>query len=207
MRLRTSTRLMLRRIRRFVVYRILHVDDTPHRIALGVAVGVFVAWTPTHGLQMILIVAIAALLRANKLVGVPMAWLSDPVKVPVTLLCYWLGCRMLRMRGNGAKIVQAMREAWTGEHGFFGRVVCFFHAMQDAFLPWLVGSIVIGLVTGAAAYLLTYRAVVGVRRRRARRLGRSAVQKEQAACPPSANTLAAQAVTETPAPSQSGGNA
>ena len=48
-------RKIIRQIEHFIVYRILHADDTPHRLALGIALGVFVAWTPTVGLQMVLV--------------------------------------------------------------------------------------------------------------------------------------------------------
>jgi uncharacterized protein (DUF2062 family) len=178
MRLKTSTRLMFRRVRRFVVFKILHVDDTPHRIALGVAVGMFVAWTPFYGLHMVLIVAISALLRANKVVGVPLAWLSNPLTVPVNLLCYWIGCRMLGVKSNEAKVAGAIQDAFAPGRGFFTRLVDFFHGLEEVFLPWLAGGIVFGLVTGALTYLLTYKAVAAFRRhRQARSL--AAVEQEQ----------------------------
>lgn len=50
----------------FVKFRILHVDDTPQRIARGVAVGVWIAFTPLLGLHMILALAIAALILPIK---------------------------------------------------------------------------------------------------------------------------------------------
>jgi len=75
-------RFIAKRIEKFFIYRVLHVDDTPHRIALGVAVGIFVTWTPTIGFQMILTVLLSWLLGANKLVGVPFVWISNPVTLP-----------------------------------------------------------------------------------------------------------------------------
>ena len=48
-------RMALWQTERFIKYRVLHVDDTPHRIALGVALGFFVTWTPTIGVQIVLI--------------------------------------------------------------------------------------------------------------------------------------------------------
>jgi uncharacterized protein (DUF2062 family) len=169
MRMKPSTRSRLQRIRRFVVHRILHADDTPHRIALGVAIGVFVAWMPFVGLQMVLVLVIAALLRANKVVGLPVVWLNNPLTAPVNLLCFWLGCWVLRMEGNGAQIVQAIQDALAPGVNVPHRIVGFFHAVEDVFLPWLVGSMIVGMVTAVPAYLLTRRAVEGVRRRRARR--------------------------------------
>ena len=48
---------------------IVMLDDTPHSIALGTAIGLFIAWTPTVGIHMILVVALALLFRANKVAG------------------------------------------------------------------------------------------------------------------------------------------
>ena len=69
------------RVRHFVLHDILHADDPPHRLALGVAIGMFVTFTPTVGLQMVLVGVLAWLLRANKLVGLPVVWLSNPATV------------------------------------------------------------------------------------------------------------------------------
>ena len=44
----------------------LRLDDPPHRIALALAVGVFVSCTPFWGFQTILAVLIAMLLRLNR---------------------------------------------------------------------------------------------------------------------------------------------
>jgi len=174
MRLRTRIRLLTRWTKRFVIYRILHVDDTPHRIALGVAVGMFVAWTPTPGMQMALIVAISALLRANKLVGVPLAWVSNPLTVGVNVLCYWIGCKILGITGNAAKISHAMHQALSLDRSWIERITSFFEALGDAFVPLLVGSLVFATVVAAITYVITYRAVVAFRRHRAARRARSA---------------------------------
>ena len=44
----------------------------------AVAVAMFITFTPTVGLQMILSVFFAWLLRANKAVGIPIVWISNP---------------------------------------------------------------------------------------------------------------------------------
>ena len=74
-------RYVWQRLKDFIVHKVLRLDDTPHRIALGVAIGFFVTWTPTIGIQMILVVALATLLKANKLVGVPFVWISNPFTI------------------------------------------------------------------------------------------------------------------------------
>lgn len=81
-----------RKARRVFLHNVLHADDTPHRIAVGVAVGIFVGLTPTVGFQMMIAVAIAAALRANKVVCIPMVWITNPATLgPIYLACFKLG--------------------------------------------------------------------------------------------------------------------
>ena len=63
-----------------------HMDRChPHRLALGL----FLAWTPAIGLQMLA-------LRANVVVGIPMVWISNPVTMgPIYLWNYLLGRKIL----------------------------------------------------------------------------------------------------------------
>jgi uncharacterized protein (DUF2062 family) len=55
----------------------LHIDDSPNRIALGVAVGLFVAWTPAIGLHILITLALAAVTGANKFVALTCVWISN----------------------------------------------------------------------------------------------------------------------------------
>jgi uncharacterized protein (DUF2062 family) len=41
---------------RFLEYKILHIEDTPHKISLGVALGLFIAWSPLLGLHFLQII-------------------------------------------------------------------------------------------------------------------------------------------------------
>jgi hypothetical protein len=78
LRNRTFFQKLIRPAVGFVKFRILHVDDTPQRIARGVAVGLWIGFTPLLGLHMILALAVAALLRANKALAVLFVWVSNP---------------------------------------------------------------------------------------------------------------------------------
>ena len=62
---------LYRRIIFFVVHHILHTDDRPSRIARGVAIGMFIAWLPLIGLQMLLVLGLSFIFRANKVAGLP----------------------------------------------------------------------------------------------------------------------------------------
>ncbi len=85
-----------RKSRRFLIQKVLHTNDTPHQIAVGVAVGIFVGLTPTVGFQMVIAVAIAAALRANKAICIPMVWITNPITlVPIYAACFQIGVAIM----------------------------------------------------------------------------------------------------------------
>ncbi len=157
-------RYLKRRIKRFFVYRVLSLDDTPHRIALGVAVGIFITWTPTIGLQMLLTVLLAMLLRANKFVGVPFVWISNPITALIIYpLNYQLGWSLLRGPHRLSEFLGRLTDVFSFGGGWIAKTQAFWKATWQFFGPLWLGSILMGLALGALSYFLTYRAVVGFR--------------------------------------------
>ncbi len=155
-------RFVWKRLVSFFVNRVLHVHDTPHRIAMGVAIGIFVAWTPTVGFQMPLVIALAWLLGANKLVGVPFVWISSPLTfVPIYLPSYYVGRWILHSDvpppdfGRLANV--------TGDWLDWGST--WWSVTWHAFLPLWVGSLLIALTLAVPTYFLTHYAVVNYRRK------------------------------------------
>ena len=78
--------------------RIVLLNDTPHGIALGFAVGLFLSVIPTFGVGMVVALALAPLIRGN-LVS---TYLGTLVVNPVTGaffygLNYLIGCKLLGM--------------------------------------------------------------------------------------------------------------
>ena len=148
------------KIERFLVYRVLSINDSPHRIALSVAIGIFVTWTPTIGLQMILTVALCFLLRANKFVGVPFVWISNPLTiVPIYAPNYFVGCWIL---GNAPKAAwkKLITASTAPTDGWWDRIGSWYEAIKPIFLELWVGSIVVGFVLGIIAYFVVYRMVI-----------------------------------------------
>ena len=81
---------------RSICGKLLMLDDTPHRIALGMAIGIFIAWTPTVGFQMMLAVPLAYILRANRVASLIGVYLSNPITfLPMYWLDYHLGAMLL----------------------------------------------------------------------------------------------------------------
>jgi len=76
----------LNRLRGAIVARlgaVLRLDDPPWRVALALAVGVFISCTPFYGLQTLLSLAVATVCRLNRAVTVTGAWLNLPWFAPL----------------------------------------------------------------------------------------------------------------------------
>lgn len=61
---------------------LLHLDDPPWRVALALAVGVFISFTPFLGFQTLLALLVAAVARLNPAVVVTGTWLNLPWFMP-----------------------------------------------------------------------------------------------------------------------------
>ncbi len=167
-----------RRARKILVHKVLHTSDTPHAIALGAGIATFVAFLPLVGIQTIIAVALAAMVRANKVVCVPIVWITNPLTlVPIYGACFKLGQFAL---AGGATRDRAKVLSQLNLHGglslfdlaFWGNL--FTRLMSLGKELW-VGCAIVGLVLGIIAYGFTRWGVAAYRERRRRRLLRKSL--------------------------------
>ena len=155
--------------RDFCVYRILHADDPPHRLALGIAIGIFVTFLPLIGLQMLLSVLLAWICRANKLVGVPLVWISNPfTMVPIYYPCYMLGCKLLgRASDQWQEVYPNFISMLTDAEATWGQIFHFcWTNLLDFVAPLFLGSFVVASTLGVLAYYVSLYAIRSYRLRR-----------------------------------------
>jgi uncharacterized protein (DUF2062 family) len=167
--MKKQTKSRLNQWLRFFKFRLLHANDSPHRIALGAALGLFVAWTPLIGLHILVVLALTFLLRANKFVAVVSVWVSNPFTfIAIYYPNYLFGGALLRFVNPQRQVSdQQVRQMFSRfdmpalGHGFF-------HAefWQNLFSllcrmgPELwVGSVIMGSVVGSIGYLVVYRII------------------------------------------------
>jgi hypothetical protein len=152
------------RFRRFLFYRVFSLNDTPHRIALGVAVGMFVAWTPTMPFQMVLTIAISALVGANKFVGVPFVWVTNPVTlIPIYGPNYILGSWLLGRESAIKQFISEMQSCMSFSGGFWETTKTWWQATLNFFAPLWLGSLLMGIVVAAVSYCLILWGVIKFR--------------------------------------------
>lgn len=154
-----------RRVRDLVIHTIFHADDRPHRLALGLAIGMFVAFTPTVGLQTLICVALAWSLSANRVVGLPLIWISNPATfIPIYYPCYRLGCQLtgypIADREWFAASIPAAGERWSEQFGLIGS------RFLDVAVPLWSGCLVVAGALGTITYFLMLSLIRGYRARR-----------------------------------------
>lgn len=143
------------------------IRSSHHSVALGVSLGLFVGLTPTVGLQMVLVLVVGTLIKANRIIALILCWISNPLTfLPMYYGYYWLGAVIFgREIWTFRNFSQKMDELVVAKQEL-GYVGMFKLLGSDVFLPMTVGSIIIGLVVAIPAYPLTLRAL---RRHKARR--------------------------------------
>ena len=171
-----------RRAIEYMGHRLKRLPDTPHRISLGLACGVFASFSPFFGLHFILAIFAARILRANILASCFGTFFGNPLTFPfIAAVSMTVGRKILggdgKTEGFGA-LKEAFANAFLGIWQSTKAVLGFGPSAWDqlvdfwfqVFLPYLVGGLVPGVVAGAATYTLARPLVAAYQARRKSRL-------------------------------------
>lgn len=143
------------RLRGYLKDHLLGLNDSPHRIALGVALGVFIAFTPTFGLQILLYLGIASAIGANKLSGIGPLFINNPLTLlPMYYGAWRLGGFMMEAAGSPLPPI-----AWEGD------LTLMLGSITDIGIELWLGSVVLGIIAAIPAYFIAIIAVERFRRR------------------------------------------
>lgn len=162
----------------YVWHRLRRLPDTPHKIARGVGIGVFISFTPFFGLHFVLAILLSLLIRGNALAALLATFFGNPVTFPFIAgasltLGHWIlqdnldpaeHKSVLRLFG------QAAGDFWYKFKALFGGASVDWSNLQDfmmqVFLPYLVGGFVPGMVLGLTGYFLTVPVITAYQKRR-----------------------------------------
>ena len=108
---------------------LLHLDDPPWRVALALAVGVFISFTPFLGFQTLLALLVGAVARLNAAVVVTGTWLNLPWFMPFV----YAGALKL-----GTWLLRDLR------------------SFADWSLALLIGTTLLGLAAAAVTYVVAF---------------------------------------------------
>ena len=135
-----------------------------HSVSRAMAMGLFAAFIP-RPMQMLLAAGLAILVRANLPISVGLVWLTNPITMPPVFYCtYKFGAWMMQVPPRA--LPDELTWTWITQE------------LNGLWQPFLLGSVVCGLLVGALGYVLTmlyWRWWVGHnwrKRQKARRAGR-----------------------------------
>lgn len=160
-----APRMGWRRVIDYWRHRMQRLPDSPTRIALGVACGVYTSFTPFFGFHFVVAASLAWLCRANVVASAIGTFFGNPLTFPfIVAICLEIGGRMMGVHINSDL---------TGL-GFHQMAVLLLQNVKSLVIPYFVGGIVPGLISAVASFFIV-RPLVSTyqRRRRARLIARA----------------------------------
>lgn len=148
LKLSTSPKALLRSV--------LALDDSPHAIALGVGIGIFVGLTPSIGIQTVLILGVIFLSRPffyfNGTAAMASTYISNPLTMaPMYYFWYRLGAWFIPGTDTNVNFDGLLN--FDGLAGWWESTSAL--AVQVG-LPMLVGALMTAPIGAAIAYPLTH---------------------------------------------------
>ena len=158
-----------RRALDYIIFRVKRLPDTPHKIAIGLATGVFCSFTPFFGLHIFLAALIAYLCKGNIVAALLGTFFGNPITWPfiasfsVKLGQIILGYPTTNFETFLEHFGVAAKAVVTGIKALFGygksdwNLV--YNFINELFLPYFVGGLILGFVTASLSYFI-FRPVI-----------------------------------------------
>lgn len=129
--------------------RLARIKSTPDAVARGMALGVFIGFTPFFGFHILIALFFALLLRQNKVAAFVGVWVTNPLTAPfIYALEYEVG-RMLLGKPVISTAVFTSDLTWA--------------TAEQLGMPLMLGSVVMGLPAALISYAVTLRMIPWLR--------------------------------------------
>ena len=148
---------------RVAARRLVNIRASPHEIALGCAAGAFASVTPLLGVQTLLAVVIAALLRASVPAAVIGTFVGNPLSWPfIWVSTYVMGLHIVGLQGvfDPGAVERNILLLWSAVVERSPQLLDTTAALLWPLLwPMLAGSVPLGLLTAAIVYYISRNVV------------------------------------------------
>jgi uncharacterized protein (DUF2062 family) len=156
---------------RYVLLRLKRLPSSPHKIALGCAAGVFAVFTPFLGVQLIMAGMISWVLRGSVLASFLASFVGNPLTYPIIWFSTFNLGNVLLGGTASARLVDLRGKAGALGDGVVtlspGAVATAAESLWPILKPMVVGSVPLGGLAAAAAYV-GVRRLIGVSQARKR---------------------------------------
>ena len=174
---RRDTRLTLARLKNFliprkgwrravdyIIHRVKRLPDSPHKIAIGLAIGVFCSFTPFFGLHIFLAALFAYFFKGNIVAALLGTFFGNPVTWPfiaafsIKLGQILLGYPISNFETSIEQIIEAANAFIRSGMAFFGygesNWTLVYTFLRELFLPYFMGGFVLGIATATVTYFI-----------------------------------------------------
>lgn len=146
---------------RYSFLRLKRVPSSPHRVALGAAIGVFAVFTPFLGLQLVIAGVLAIVLRGSIVASFLSSFVGNPLTYPIIWFSTFNLGNVLLGATPSFRLVDLHSRAgnlWDSlVSGSFRAILESMENIWPIFKPMVIGSLPLGVFAACVAY-------VGVRR-------------------------------------------
>lgn len=133
---------------RALLRAILSLNDTPHSIAKGTAIGMFLGLTPTVGIQMMLVMLVSFFIRFNRKAALITVYISNPfTMIPM----YWANYKVGTLFFDETVSHEDFERLLT-YHGFSEWMNAIHAVFIEVGLPLLFGSLIVATTGGLITY-------------------------------------------------------
>lgn len=144
-----------KRFFRFHYLRILRLKASPHEIAMGMALGIFIGFMPIIPFQTATVLVLALIFRASKLAAAVATWISNPLNMPLFYsMLYFVGRRIFPFlnapfpKGEDFSMLVLAEASWR------------------LLVIMFMGGVVLGLPSSVVAYFVSRKIITGYKRRK-----------------------------------------
>jgi uncharacterized protein (DUF2062 family) len=146
--------MALRRVLRYHWLKFRRLQEDPRKIAGGMALGVFIAFTPTIPFHMVGALTLAALLRVSPVTAFLGIQICNPLTIPAIYLAAYKVGQFLLYRGKPLVFPETFSvEAWL-------------NVLWQGGVALQVGGVVLAIAPAIVAYFVTLWIVQRYRRRK-----------------------------------------
>jgi hypothetical protein len=149
--------MALRRVLRYHWLKFLRLQEDPRKIAGGMALGVFIGFTPTIPFHIVGALTLATLLRVSPVTAVLGVQICNPLTIPPIYLASYKVGQFLLYRGKPLVFPESFSfNAWLD-------------VLWQGGVALQVGGVIIAVPPAVVAYFLTLWIVQRYRRRKAKK--------------------------------------
>ena len=135
---------------------------TPHAIAGGFSLGIFLALTPTVGVQLIIAVFLATVFKVSRPAALIAVMVTNPVTIPpIFTFNYYIGSLFI----DGPSVTEVYKHfiriaadmAKFNVWEVTDQIKAFAETGQEMLLPLILGSLIIATISAIISYIIVVR--------------------------------------------------